>query len=127
MKESGAMKATIFVDRLRVHAPVGVDAQERIVGNDLEISVKVNYPPSIEAGKDDNLEATVNYAEIVDEIHHAISHPALLLERIAWLTADALCRRWPSITGGEVTVKKLAPPVAGTQCDGMGVTFQWSR
>ena len=127
MKESGGMKATIFVDRLHVNAPVGVDVQERVVGNNLEISVKVDYPPSIEAGKGDSLESTVNYAEIVDEIHRAISQPALLLERIAWLTADALSRRWPAITGGEVTVKKLAPPVAGTQCDGMGVTFQWSR
>lgn len=121
------LTATIFVDRLRIRALAGVDPQERVVGNDLEISVSIGWPGAVSAGSADDIGLTVSYADITDVIRHAAATPVMLLERIAWLVAAGLRERWPAITEGSVTVKKLAPPVEGAECQGMGVTFRWSR
>lgn len=121
------MTATIFIDRLRVHALIGVDAQERIVGNDFDITVYVDYPAAVDAGKHDALEQTINYAGIADVIRQTVSQPMLLVEHAAWLIAERLQQQWPGITGGSVEIKKIAPPVEGAQCKGMGVTFRWSK
>lgn len=119
--------AEIFVDRLRVRALIGVDAQERVVGNDFEVSVSVGYPPAAEAGRTDALGLTVNYAEIVEIVKSVMEAGMFLVEHAASLIIDRIASRWPEATSCRVTVAKLAPPVAGCQCASMGVTFQWSR
>lgn len=117
-----------MVDRLRVRALVGVDPQERLTGNDLEVTVTVDYPPAWIAGATDDLAHTVNYADLTVEILEATSAPALLLEHLAHLIITRIAARWPEATGGSVTIKKMAPPVAGAQAaGGMGITFRWSR
>lgn len=127
MAVEDVVEATVFIDRLRINAPIGVDAQERVVGNDFEISVRVSCPQAFEAGESDSLALTVNYGEMVEEVRTALRGEMLLVEHAARRIIDRLKARWPEITGGSVTVAKLAPPVAGAQCASMGVTFRWSR
>lgn len=119
--------AEIFVDRLRVHALIGVDAQERVIGNDFEVSVSVTYPPAVEAGRTDALGLTVNYAEIVEIVKSVMAREMLLVEHAADLIISRIRERWPEAASCRITVAKLAPPVAGCQCAAMGVTFQWSK
>lgn len=117
----------IFIDRLRVHAPVGVDAQERQIGNDFEVSVTLTYPMAEQAGITDMIYMTVNYADVVDEIRAVMSEEVQLVETAATSIIIALINRWKEIEEVIVTVAKLAPPVKGAQCASMGVTFRWSK
>ena len=51
---------TITLDSLRFYAYHGVGAQERVVGNDFEVTVSGDIDPIYT----DNLDATVSYADI---------------------------------------------------------------
>lgn len=121
------MKATIFIDRLRVHALIGVDAQERVVGNDFEVSVSVEYAAAAEAGLTDSLAGTISYADVASAVKHVMSKEMNLVEHAARMIIEEIIARWPAVSAVSVTVAKLAPPVPGTECATMGVTFQWSR
>ena len=44
-----SMKATIVIDGLRIRARHGVLPQERVVGNEFEVSLSLVYPPALEA------------------------------------------------------------------------------
>ena len=53
-------RMTITLDSLRFYAYHGVGAQERVVGNEFEVTVSVEIPPVYT----DDLSATVSYADI---------------------------------------------------------------
>lgn len=106
------MNTCVSIDRLRLRACHGVMPQERDCGNDFEVSVKMEingYDGS------DRLEATVNYAEVIDLIRCEMAQPSALIEHAATRIASAIRRQFPDVTGGVVTVAKLRPPVAGVQ------------
>ncbi len=119
--------AEIFVSRLRLHALIGVDPQERVVGNDFEVSVSVTCPSAALAGKSDSLNLTVNYAEIVGIVRNVMSQPMELVEHAASRIIESLKSLEPQITSCMVTIAKIGAPVEGCECDSMGVTFRWSR
>lgn len=98
----------IIINALRLRANHGVMAQERTVGQEFEISatLKVAYDGS------DNLDGTVNYAAVCDLLVAEMQQPSNLLEHAALNLADALRREFPAIIGGELTLLKLAPPIA---------------
>lgn len=106
------MKATIEVDRLRVWARHGVMAQERVVGNEFEVSVTLDYPPALKAVESDRVEDTLNYAVVIEIIQQVMSEPSSLIEHVAGRIKDAILAVYPEITSGRISVSKLAPPVA---------------
>ena len=55
---------TIEVVRLSVHAFHGVGEQERLVGNDFEVSVSLDYPPAEKAVVTDDLDSTLDFGEL---------------------------------------------------------------
>ncbi len=106
------MKATIEIDRLRVWARHGVMEQERVVGNEFEVSVRFDYPPALKAVESDSVEDTLNYATLIDIIMKVMSEPSRLLEHVAGRIKDAVQEKFPEISAGKITVSKLAPPVS---------------
>lgn len=119
------MMVTIEVNRLRMHAFHGVDTQERVVGNDFEVSLSVCYPQAVEAVETDNLEATLNYAELIEIVRREMAVSSRLLEHVAGRIEDAVRQRYPGITAGKVRVAKLVPPVAGVQLGETAVVLVW--
>lgn len=117
------MKGTISIRRLRVYGRHGVDPQERRVGNIFEVTADLRC--NIErAAATDEVENAVNYAEVAAEIERVMHEPRNLLETVAADIVDALCRRWPQITGGAVTVDKVHPPFS-QPVESVGVTLEW--
>lgn len=114
---------TIEVNRLSVYAYHGVDPQERLVGNDYEVSVSVDYPCQ-KAMVDDSLDDTINYAEMMDVIVSEMARPSKLLEHVCYRIQQVLMQRYPAIQGGMVTVRKLHPPVKH-QLESAAVTYRW--
>lgn len=114
---------TIEVDRLRVYAFHGVDRQERVVGNDFEVSLAVTVEAGAAADADE-VSLTVSYADLADMIKVEMAVPSQLLEHVALRIRRAVACRFPQVTSGRVRVAKLVPPIPGRMA-AAAVTLQW--
>lgn len=109
----------------------GVTDQERRVGNEFEINLSVEVPNAYKAMASDNLSDTINYAELVEIVKHEMSVPSRLIENVAGRIRDAIMQRWglmsadkPYVAGGNITIAKLAPPIAA-QLSSVSFTCKW--
>lgn len=118
------MTVTISVEGLRLHAHHGVMEQERVVGNEFEVTVRLRYP-ALHAVETDSLDATINYAEVCDVIKEQMQQPSQLLEHVAGRIRKALLSRFPRIEDGHISITKLSPPITCVQLDGVSVCLDW--
>ena len=109
----------IYLQGLRFHACHGVEAQERVVGNDYELSVRIKYPVDT-AMISDNVLDTINYAEVYRLLEQEMHVPSNLLERVAYRMGDRIFRRFSFVEAVDIQLTKLNPPM-GTDCGGAGV------
>lgn len=98
---------------MRLHAFHGVMEQERVVGNDYAVSVKVGYPLEKACGSD-NVDDTVSYAIIADVVRSEMAQPSALVEHVAMRIARSLIENFPLIFDVTVRISKIAPPM---KCD----------
>ena len=87
----------IFIDRMRLHAFHGVMEQERRVGADFEISLRVQYNIT-RAMESDDVADTLNYAELCQLVSGQMSQPSQLLEHVAGRVAHAVLDAFPQAT-----------------------------
>lgn len=114
---------SVNINALRLHAFHGVMAQERVVGNEFEVTVRLDLATeALEAASADRLEATVNYAEAVEEIRRVMASPSKLLENVCWRIMLALRERFPIVTGGRIEVAKLTAP-CGVEASSMSAVL----
>ena len=104
---------TVIIDRIRCYAYHGVLPQERVVGGDYWVSARLTLSDASLAVEEDQLEGTVNYAEVCELIRREMQCPSALLEHVAGRICRALSERFPAITGGLLRVAKLTPPISG--------------
>ena len=109
----------ILLRSLRFHAFHGVEAQERLVGNDYEVSLRLKADVC-RAVESDQVADTINYAEVYQLVAKAMSEPVDLVEHLAGVIGERLFQRWPQIEAIDVTVIKLNPPM-GADCQGAGI------
>lgn len=104
---------------LRFHAFHGVEAQERLTGNDYEIDLRVQVDVA-RAMVSDRVEDTVSYAEIYASVAAEMRKPANLVEHVAYRIGRSVMERWPCVTSLDIRLVKLNPPM-GADCMGAGV------
>lgn len=105
---------TISLCDLEVNARIGVDPQERIIGNDFRINIAVTIPA--DHFKDENLDTSVSYVVLYDVIHQILSKEWLLLESVAKRIGEEVENIIDSdYIDIEVSISKLAVPIAGMQ------------
>ncbi|MDE6323959.1 MAG: dihydroneopterin aldolase [Paramuribaculum sp.] len=124
MSDNG-LDVTITLDRLRVRACHGVLEQERLIGNDYEVTVSLSYPQALLAAQEDSLESTVSYADVASVVKEEMARPSLLLENVAYRIRQALIGRFPDVKSGRVAVTKLLPPIPSAQLAGATVELSW--
>ena len=107
---------------LRFHAYHGVLEQEKVVGNDYEVSVKMSYDMR-RAIATDHVADALNYAEVYEVVKRVMAQPCQLIERVAWRICVALLNEFPA---AEVTLVKRNPPM-GADCDGAEVKVKVKR
>lgn len=117
------MNGTITLNRMKFYAYHGVMEQERIVGNDFNVTVQVHYPIE-RAAESDNLADTLNYAAVYDIVATEMATPSQLLEHVGGRIVRSLCKQFPLIAGGSVTVEKLTPPFK-CQMESVAVTLEF--
>ncbi|OAV67296.1 Dihydroneopterin aldolase [Bacteroidales bacterium Barb6] len=90
----------------------GVGEQERAVGN--RFFVDLLLTAAVEAAvRSDRLEDTVSYADVFAVVRREMSVPSRLLEHAAGRILFALQEAFPLLTGIEVRLTKLCPPLGG--------------
>ena len=110
---------------MRFHAFHGVLSQERLVGNDYEVTVVMDSDIAAAALSDDVAD-TINYAEAYEVVRQVMMEPCHLLERVVWNIGVALLARFDRLAAVEVSVVKRNPPMSA-DCDGAEVRVKVTR
>lgn len=113
------MSCKIYLRNVRFHAFHGVLPQEGIVGNDYLVNLVLDYDFS-SAMKTDDLQGTLNYAEVYQKVREEMAVPSKLLEHVAGRIAHRLFSDFPEIQRLQLSITKVNPPM-GADSDGAGV------
>ena len=119
------MESTILLNNVRFHAFHGVMPQERSVGADFTLSLRLEADVW-NAVWTDELNHTISYAEVYDAVADEMRTPSALLEHVAGRIVRRLFTTFPILHAISIRLLKDNPPV-GAQCDGMGVELTVSR
>ena len=113
------MSSKIYLRNVRFHAFHGVLPQEGIVGNDYLVNLVLDYDFS-SAMQTDELQGTLNYAEVYQKVREEMAVPSKLLEHVAGRIAHRLFSDFPEIQKLQLSITKVNPPM-GADSDGTGV------
>lgn len=116
----------ITLNSVRLRGHHGVLEQERTVGGDFVINVSLRVSLDDAALLRDNLDGTVNYAEVHQVIKSEFSRPSNLIEHVTHRMADALLEHFTRIRAVRITVEKIAPPMQA-DCRSAAFTLEAER
>lgn len=103
----------ILLDDMRFYSRIGVFGQERRVGNEFSVSMRLRVDAT--AFRNECLDTTVSYAHVYELVRARMGEEWLLLESVAKTIADDIHNRFENVTEACVRIDKLAPPIAGIQ------------
>ena len=109
----------ISLRNVRFHAFHGVLPQERQVGGDFLVTVRVGYPLE-RAMETDNVDDTLDYAALYALLKKEMAAPSELLEHVAGRIVKAITASFPKVTSVDLELTKLNPPM-GADCEGAAV------
>lgn len=113
------MTTYIYLREVRFHAYHGVMPQERTVGADFTVDLRVEYPFA-KAMESDDVSDTLNYAQLYNIVKQEMAIPSNLLEHVAGRIAKAVMSAYPEILSVDIKLTKTNPPM-GADCKGAGV------
>ncbi len=111
---SKQMKTRIELSNLRFYAHHGVLPQETAVGNEFIVNLMLEADLSV-ACVTDNVDDTINYADVFDLVKTEMQIPSKLLEHVAGRIFRKLKETYPQLSAITVSVTKMHPPL----CDEM--------
>ena len=114
----------IILQDVRFYAFHGVMPQERSVGTDFLVNVRIGYDIS-KAMQSDNVKDTISYAEVYNLIKKEMETPSKLLENLASRVANAITSTFPEVYEIYLSIIKVNPPM-GADCKGAGVEIHLS-
>lgn len=106
------MKTSIELKNMRFYAYHGVFPQETVLGNEFEVSLTMDADIT-KACQTDNVEDTINYADVYDLVNEEMKIPSKLIEHVAHRIFEKVKNRYPQITFLKIRLAKLNPPVNG--------------
>lgn len=102
----------ILLEDLKIFAFHGVLPEERILGTYYLVNAMIEAD-LWEASRSDDLQQTINYADLNEIIHQEMKVPSKLLEHVAGRIIDAISKKYPQITQISVKITKTRPPMYG--------------
>ena len=114
----------VILRNVRFHAFHGVLPQERQVGSNFLLTLRVGYPLD-KAMESDKVEDTLNYASLYTLAKREMDIPSQLLEHVAGRIAKAIQNAFPAVTSVDLELTKQNPPM-GADCDGAAVEAHFS-
>ena len=85
------------------------------------VSIGIEFPYK---SLSDNLEDTINYAEVIDLVKQEMAIPSKLIEHVASRIHRSIVSRWGNVNGGYVKIEKLHPPITD-EIGSASVTLKW--
>ena len=104
--------ATIALEGMEFHAYHGCFAEEQVTGNTFFVDIYFDTDTSVAEDTDD-LNETVNYAEVYEIIKAQMEIKSKLLENVGKRIIDAITKRFPEVETIELKVSKMNPPIGG--------------
>ena len=108
----------IELEGMEFKAYHGCLEQEKVRGNSFVVDFRGELDLSA-AADSDNINDTLNYADIYEIVAYEMSIPSELLENVAGRIVKEIEKRFPELRKFSVRVSKKRPPVEGVT--------QWSR
>jgi len=102
------MTQEVALKQLRFFAPIGYYAEERLLGNEFYVDVRVRFPfdnPDAEA-----LHNTLNYEELYEIVSEAMRPERKLMESAARDILEEIRMRFAFANEIVVSIKKTTPP-----------------
>ena len=115
----------ISLRNVRFHAFHGVLPQERQVGGDFLVTVRVGYPLE-RAMETDHVGDTLDYSVLYALVEREMAEPSKLLEHVAGRIVKAVTASFPEVTSVDLELTKLNPPM-GADCDGAAVEVHFKN
>ena len=115
----------VFLRNVRFYAFHGVLPQERSVGGDYLLNLRVGYRVE-NAMESDEVGDTLNYATLFDLVKQEMDIPSQLLEHVSGRIAKAIVTVFPEVTSIDLELTKQNPPM-GADCDGAGVEIHFIK
>lgn len=115
----------ISLRNVRFHAFHGVLPQERQVGGDFLVTVRVGYPLE-RAMETDHVGDTLDYSALYAIVEKEMAEPSKLLEHVAGRIVKAITVSFPAATSVDLELTKLNPPM-GADCDGAAVEVHFKN
>lgn len=104
--------AIIRIEGMRFYAHHGCFSEERKIGTYFVVDVAMDVDTSL-AQSTDNIDDTVNYADVYQVVKSEMSVPSNLLEHVADRIGHSVLRRFPRVDSLRVKVSKCSPPLGG--------------
>lgn len=104
---------TIVLDGMRFHAFHGVMEQERRIGAEFDVSLRIVLNPKAQAYDTDLLADTINYAEVYHIVKAEMGQPSQLLEHVAGRILKRILENFSLADEAHIVVRKIAPPIEG--------------
>ena len=104
------MTTYLTLDNLRFYAYHGVMPQEKVVGNEYIVNVRLKVDVS-KAMVSDDVADTVNYAEVYERIKAEMAIPSQLIEHVANRIIQRLFKYFPTIEQIALKLSKRNPPM----------------
>ncbi len=117
------MPKIIFED-LRIYAHHGVLPEETITGTYYLVNLEMHLY-LWKASESDDLNDTVNYAEVNEIIHSEMKIPSKLLEHVCGRIINKIHSEFPQINFIKIKLTKTSPPMKG-EMKGVSVEFEKS-
>lgn len=115
----------IRLEGLHFRALHGVMPQERQVGGDFLVTLRVGYPFAVAMASDD-VKDTLDYAALYQLVEREMLLPSNLLEHVAGRIAETIEKAFPQVSSIDLTLTKLNPPM-GADCQGASVEVHWKK
>jgi len=119
------MKQVITLNNLQIKAYHGVFPEERILGNNFVVSVKLERENSLSNILKGKLGDTVDYMLVNEIVHEVMSQPEYLLETVVAKIFSDCQENISSLSYLLVSLRKMHPPFGG-QCEFAEVAIEES-
>ncbi len=114
----------IFLEQLQFYAYHGLYPEERILGNNYMVDIRVTYQANTKLLH--SIEQTIDYSIVYELITQRMKKPTDLLETIATEFCHQLMEKFESIQTIQFSIKKMKPPIT-KMIGNVGVSFLLKR
>lgn len=116
------MKSKIILKNIKIYAYHGVLSEEALIGNEYLINAELHADLQ-KASQTDDLQDTINYAEISEVIHQEMLVRSQLLEHVIGRIISRIEIQFPAISFVKIKLTKTKPPMPG-EMDGVSLEFE---